>query len=135
MLVGPCCVSTVAVNDPENCVGANKVPRIYGSAISKRIARQSVWIDGVDATVAKLGRDTIDAIQKLLISVDAFFVFGCGAVYLIRRTCSAEKPVTGFYLGWGEDAIISNIVEGAEGTRRTTSHDCHQAWKGVGRSR
>ena len=78
MLVGPCRVSASLVNDAEDGVGADEIPRVNGIAAIARVADESLGIDGGDAAVGQRGAGRA-AVHFGLVDVDAFFIFGGGA--------------------------------------------------------
>ena len=110
MLVGPGRVSTGSVNDAEDGVGANKIPRVNRRAAFSRVADQFLGIDGGNATVGEGGpwRATV---YLGLVDVDAFFIFSGGASG--RRAWSARtgcEAVTGRLCGSIKIPRISDVI-------------------------
>src|ERR1019366_389269 len=70
VLVGPCCVSASLVNNAEDAVGTDELPRVNGLATITRVADQSLGIDGGDAAVSQ-GRAGGASIDHGLVDVDA----------------------------------------------------------------
>src|SRR5258708_37442088 len=118
MLVGPGRVETRTVSYPEDRVGAHEIPRVHRLATVEGIANELRRVDGVDAAIAVGRADPVDAVDELLILVDAFFVFGSGAVRHPRNARAACNSVTGRDRRRSEHAIVGDIVVGTGGPRR-----------------
>src|SRR5215472_686664 len=98
-------MASIAVNDSENRVNPDKVPR--EDRITILVADHEERLERVHSAVTG-GRATVEAGP---IHRDALFVFGRGAGRSCARyTTSARISITGGTRRWIERAIISNVV-------------------------
>ncbi len=97
----------------------------------RRVPRQLRRIDGSYATVC--GGTAADAVQEGLIDVDAFLIFGGRTVEDTGSAAAGGQSVTGTLGGRSQRAIIGNVIERADGSRRATADDCHQSRERIGR--
>ena len=131
MLVGPCRVSAGLVNDAEDGVGADEIPRVNGTAAFAGVADKSLGIDGGDAAVGqrRAGRATVDF---GLVDVDAFFILGGGASRgRVRGAGAGREAVTSGLCGGVKIPGIGDVVVDAGQGGASTGDDRDQAGEGI----
>ena len=78
VLVGPSRVSASLMDDAEDAVGADELPRENRIAAIAGVAGKFLGVDGVQAAIGQ-GRAGSAAVEFRLVDIDAFFVLGRGA--------------------------------------------------------
>ena len=131
MLVGPCRVSTSPMDDAEDGVGADEIPRIDGTAALAGIADELLGIDGGDAAVGER-RAGCAAVHFGLVDVDAFFILGGGAGGSGAGSAGAGREAVAGGLGRGVKIPgIGDVVVDAGESRASTGDDRDQAREGI----
>src|SRR5580698_1582936 len=131
MLVGPGRVSTSLMDDAEDGVGADKIPRINRRAASAGITDKSFGIDGSDAAVSQrgAGRTTV---HLGLVDVDAFFVLAGGSSWGgAGRAGTSRESVTSCLCRGIKISSIGDVVIDAGKCGASAGDDRDQAGKGV----
>src|SRR5580700_741174 len=133
MLVGPCCVTSLAMNDPVNRVYPDEVPGINRRAAIAGVAGQS---GGVERERAAINACRGSAVKLVFIETDAFVVLRPRAGR--RRTRRAGGGTADYSIacrirGRVQRAVIGDIVEYAHRAGRTSGYKRHQPWKRIGR--
>src|ERR1700728_536556 len=129
VLVGPGCISTGGMNDAEDGVGADELPRPHRFASLSRVAIQFLRVDGADATVGE-GSPGRSPVYLGLVDVDAFFIFGCKAGWRRTRGAGPRSISIACNYGWSvEGAGIGDVVIDAGQGGASASDDRGQARK------
>src|SRR5580704_17317781 len=119
------------MNNAEDAVGANELPRINGLAALAWVADESHRIDGSDGAVGQ--RSAVGAaIHHGLVDVDPFFILSCGTRG--RRIGSARacrQAVAGGFRGGVEVSRISDVVVYAGQGRASAGDDRGEAGERV----
>src|SRR5438876_8596129 len=124
MLVGPGRIAPRLMDDSENRIGADKVPRVDWTAIL--VADQELWVDRVDSAVAA----RCATVELALIEGDTFIIFGRSTGRgCSRATASAGISVAGGLLRRIQRAIEGHVVINAHRARRSPGHQRHQPRK------
>src|SRR5262245_58566456 len=104
------------MNDTEDRIGPHEVPRVHRGAAAGGIARQTIGVDRIDATVAAGG----SAVQLTLVDVDAFLVLGRGAAgSAAARTRTACETVSRRLRRRIQRTIVGDVIECADRARGT----------------
>src|ERR1700678_1032184 len=94
MLIRPRGISACRMNDAEDTVGADKIPRKNWIATIVGIANQSLRIDRIQTAIGQ-GRTRRPAVQLRLINVDPFFILSRRSRGLrVRSARTSRKAVT-----------------------------------------
>src|ERR1700678_482178 len=130
MLVRPCRVATSAMNDAEDGVGADKIPRVDRTAALVRITDELLGVDGGYATVGER-RAGCAAVHLGLVDVDAFFILAGGAGRSRSGSAGAgRETIAGGLCRGVKIPGVGHVVVDAGETRAATSDDRNQAREG-----
>ena len=135
MLVGPCRIAASAMDDTEDGVGADEIPRVDRTAAFAGIADELLGVDGGDATVGEC-RAGCATVYFGLVDVDAFLILaGSPGRSRAGSTGAGRESVAGGFGRGVEIPGICDVIVDSGQSRASAGDDRDEAREGVRRLR